>query len=65
MRRVLERFTSPLRKIDAYPDDLVVEAFRLLDQIPKHPDNWLATTALSSEATARIQLANYLREYRS
>ncbi|MEU6331521.1 hypothetical protein AB0952_09085 [Streptomyces caniferus] len=65
MRKLLGRLTSPLRQVDAHPDHLVLEAHRLLEQIPQYQDIWPATTALSSEATAKILLATYLREYRS
>ncbi|MFJ8676738.1 hypothetical protein [Streptomyces sp. NPDC093589] len=65
MRKLLERLVSPLRQVDTHPDHLVVEAHRLLEQIPEYQDVGPEATALSSEATAKIALATYLREYRS
>ncbi|MFI7087696.1 hypothetical protein ACIBUR_29380 [Streptomyces anulatus] len=61
---LFDRLLSPLRRIDADPDDLVVEAYELLRQIPKHNGIWPAMDALASEASARIALATYLREHR-
>ncbi|MFJ1742603.1 hypothetical protein ACIOG4_28505 [Streptomyces microflavus] len=58
------RLLSPLRRIDADPDDLVVQAYELLRQIPNHRGIWPAMDALASEASARIALATYLREHR-
>ncbi|MFH0246147.1 hypothetical protein ACGRHY_27865 [Streptomyces sp. HK10] len=61
---IIGRFTSPLRRIDTDPDDLVLEAYQLLQEIPQHRGVWQAMNALSSEATAKTLLAIYLREHR-
>ncbi|EGX60594.1 MULTISPECIES: hypothetical protein [Streptomyces] len=61
----LARMMSPLRHIDAKPDDLVLEAHHLLTvHLPKHQGFWEAENALASRATAMILLAGYLREHR-
>ncbi|MEE1741195.1 hypothetical protein PUR49_32510 [Streptomyces sp. BE147] len=59
------RFTSPLRHIDADPDELVVKAYRRLQEVPDYNGIWPAKNALASEATALIALAAYLREHRT
>ncbi|MEV7885118.1 hypothetical protein ACWD3I_25665 [Streptomyces sp. NPDC002817] len=61
----LARLTSPLRHIDAKPDDLVADAYHLLTvHLPQHKGSWDAENALASRATAQILLAGYLREHR-
>ncbi|MEU5900263.1 hypothetical protein [Streptomyces venezuelae] len=64
MRALLARLTNPLRTIDADPDDLVHEAYELLRQAEKNEGNWPAMTAYTGKATAKIQLAQYLKEHR-
>jgi hypothetical protein len=59
------RITSPLRRIEAEPDDLVLEAYELLQAAERNTGLWPAITALSAQADAKIALANYLREHRS
>ncbi len=59
---MLGRMFSPLRHIDADPDQLVREAHAYL----READDtrvWEAKTALASVAVARIQLAQYLKEH--
>ncbi|WP_019061484.1 hypothetical protein [Streptomyces prunicolor] len=65
LRASLARMRSPLRHIDAKPDDLVADAHHLLTvHLPKHEGLWPAENALASRATAMILLASYLREHR-
>ncbi|MEJ8632437.1 hypothetical protein [Streptomyces sp. MS2.AVA.5] len=64
MAGFLARITSPLRRIEADPDDLVLEAYELLRAADRHTGLWPAITALSSQADAKIALATYLRKHR-
>lgn len=64
MSRLLARFLSPLRRIDADPDQLVVEAHALLQRVDANEGLWAANTALSVEALAKVSLATYLQQYR-
>ncbi|MFI1765228.1 hypothetical protein ACH41H_24655 [Streptomyces sp. NPDC020800] len=64
MPKLFASLRSPLRRIDADPDQLVLEAHELLLQSNEKDGVWVAMSALSSKATAKIALANYLREHR-
>ncbi|MFE6272279.1 hypothetical protein ACFVQ9_26200 [Streptomyces goshikiensis] len=64
MGRILARMFSPLRHIDADPDELVREAHELLKEADRNDGLWPKITALSSRATANVVLACYLREHR-
>ena len=64
MRKRIARMFSPLRHVDADPDELVGEAHQLLLQADRNDGLWPAITALSTQATAKIALATYLREHR-
>lgn len=58
------RITSPLRRIEADPDDLVLEAYELLRAAERKDGLWAAISAYSAQADAKIALATYLREHR-
>ncbi|WP_103528515.1 hypothetical protein [Streptomyces sp. SM12] len=64
---VFTRMFSPLRQIDADPDQLVVEAHELLDRAAWHEQRelWEPAAALSATATAKVQVATYLKAHHS
>lgn len=65
MAGMLARFTSPLRRIDADPDELVVEAYRLLQEAEQEKDGRLpVVSAYTGLASVKLQLAQYLKEHR-
>lgn len=70
MAGMLARMFSPLRHIDADPDELVLAADDLLRRSDKAlldaPHNshlWPAVSAYANAAAAKIQLAQYLKEH--
>ncbi|WJV51778.1 hypothetical protein [Streptomyces flavofungini] len=60
----LQRLVSPLRRIDADPDKLVEDAYWLLKEAEKNKGVWPVMTAFTSMATAKVQIAQYLKEHR-
>ncbi|QKZ18619.1 hypothetical protein [Streptomyces chartreusis] len=64
MAGMFARLTSPLRKIDADPDRLVLEAYELLERAEQQHGVWGAMTAYTGMATVKIQIAQYLKEHR-
>ena len=64
MAGIFARLTSPLRHIDADPDQLVSEAYRLLLEAEKNQGLWPAMSAYTGMASVKIQLAQYLKEHR-
>ncbi|MEU0276439.1 hypothetical protein [Streptomyces sp. NPDC006307] len=64
MAGIFARLTSPLRHIDADPDQLVGEAYRLLQEAEKNHGVWAAMNAYTGMASVKIQLAQYLKEHR-
>ncbi|MEV7617044.1 hypothetical protein [Streptomyces sp. NPDC089799] len=58
------RMISPLRRIDAKPDDLVAEAYDLLLRAEENHGVWAAMNAYTGMASVKIQLAQYLQEHR-
>lgn len=64
MAGMLARLTSPLRRINADPDQLVEEAYRLLRDAEKNHGVWAAMNAYTGMASVKIQLAQYLKEHR-
>ncbi|GAA0897948.1 MULTISPECIES: hypothetical protein [Streptomyces violaceusniger group] len=64
MAGIFARLTSPLRHIDADPDQLVLEAYRLLQDATKNQGVWAAMTAYTGMASVKIQIAQYLKEHR-
>ncbi|WP_301125830.1 hypothetical protein [Streptomyces cacaoi] len=63
MAGIFTRLTSPLRGLGD-PDGLVLDAHRLLRVAEKNDGDWSLMTAYSGVASAKVQLALYLREYR-
>jgi len=66
MAGIFARLISPLRQIDADPDQLVVDAHRLIQEADKEKreGRWPLVTAYTGLASAKIQLAPYLKEHR-
>ncbi|WP_445520966.1 hypothetical protein [Streptomyces sp. NEAU-174] len=64
MAGIFARLTSPLRHIDADPDQLVLEAYKLLRDAEKNHGVWPEMTAYTGMATVKIQIAQYLKEHR-
>ncbi|WP_413804237.1 hypothetical protein [Streptomyces sp. OE57] len=64
MAGIFARLTSPLRHIDADPDQLVLEAYQLLQDAKKNHGVWPAMAAYTGMATVKIQIAQYLKEHR-
>ncbi|MFD5661503.1 hypothetical protein [Streptomyces hirsutus] len=64
MAGIFARMTSPLRRIDADPDQLVGEAYWLLQEAEKNHGVWAAMSAYTGMASVKIQLAQYLKEHR-
>lgn len=64
MAGIFARLTSPLRRIDANPDELVGEAYQLLRRAEENHGVWAAMNAYTGMASVRIQLAQYLKEHR-
>ncbi|MEU5403625.1 hypothetical protein ABZ348_30540 [Streptomyces sp. NPDC005963] len=64
MAGIFARMTSPLRRIDAEPDELVSEAYWLLKEAEKNHGVWVAMNAYTGMASVKIQLAQYLKEHR-
>ncbi|MFE3770847.1 hypothetical protein [Streptomyces sp. NPDC059122] len=64
MAGIFARLTNPLRHIDADPDQLVNEAYRLLQEAEKNQGLWPAMSAYTGMASVKIQLAQYLKEHR-
>lgn len=64
MAGIFARMVSPLRRIDAKPDDLVVDAYDLLRRAEESHGVWAAMTAYTGMASVKIQLAQYLQEHR-
>ncbi|WP_159789150.1 hypothetical protein [Streptomyces sp. NHF165] len=63
MAGVFSRLISPLRPIGD-PTDLVLEADRLIKDAEKNKGSWALMTAYAGMASAKIELARYLQEYR-
>lgn len=64
MAGMFARMLSPLRHIDADPDDLVREAYQLLRRAEQNDGVWPAMSAYTGMASVKIQLAQYLKEHR-
>ncbi|MET9427911.1 MULTISPECIES: hypothetical protein [unclassified Streptomyces] len=64
MAGIFARLTSPLRRIDAEPDELVSEAHELLRRAEENHGVWAAMNACTGMASVKIQLAQYLKEHR-
>ncbi|MFI6530235.1 hypothetical protein [Streptomyces uncialis] len=63
MAGIIARLTNPLRHIDADPDQLVREAYQLLQDAESNQGLWPAMSAYSDMASVKIQLAQYLKEH--
>ncbi|MFF1498089.1 hypothetical protein [Streptomyces sp. NPDC058304] len=64
MAGIFARMVSPLRRIDAEPDELVADAYQLLKRAEENNGLWPAMSAYTGLASAKIQLAQYLQEHR-
>ncbi|MGW5679031.1 hypothetical protein ACWEV4_28805 [Streptomyces sp. NPDC003860] len=60
----LQRLVSPLRRINADPDKLVEEAYAHIAEAERNHGLWPAMSALTDLATAKVQVAQYLKEHR-
>lgn len=63
MAGIFARLTSPLRHIGE-PDDLVQDAHRLIRHAEKNDGAWGLMSAYTGVASAKIQLAQYLKQHR-